>query len=202
MQAIARVQLNLFIQPLTGMPDVDNPGQNITWFEFLRPTYYPIYWIAEGGGISDSDAANFATSVYGAMFLVDLTYYGGFSIGVPAIMFGTFALLWTLFRMRRLRQKSKPSAKPTESTKLLGSSKAPISKQARSKPAATAAIVHSDEASAEAVAPIHPPDEDKNGVEGKAGAEGDGEGDQDNHGAAAAADASPVAETVEARSSV
>ena len=57
-----------------GMPS-DN-GSTITWFDGVRPTYFPIVWFDVETQIDDEDANKFKTSVYGGVFISELCLYG------------------------------------------------------------------------------------------------------------------------------
>lgn len=98
-------QVNLYLSPLPGMPDV--PGweyhSNPVWFKNMSSLYMPIFWASEEGGIDNHDAA----IISDVLLIISLSKNIGFGAGISLTVISILYLFlswrtWDLEKTKHL----------------------------------------------------------------------------------------------------
>jgi hypothetical protein len=99
-QDTIRPQINFKIAPMPNMPNPQTGLFDATWMSELRETIVPVVWLDLEGGISDADAETFVGQVYGALFLIMLSRYGGIVLGSLLTLLSLVMLTWVYKKWR------------------------------------------------------------------------------------------------------
>lgn len=95
-RATASNQINIFVTPLPNMA-IPGTSNTTTWFANLQPVYFPVFWAQETGSITDADASTFVNSVYGAIFLEDISQNLGYPFGGVFVVVGALIIVYVSF---------------------------------------------------------------------------------------------------------
>jgi len=95
-------QINIELIQFTNVPVPDSDNKT-TWFKNLGdPLYMPLFWAKQEDGIDDESASKFIGKVYGALFISDMAYYGGYTFGIVFLLGGLALCSLAIWHVRKM----------------------------------------------------------------------------------------------------